>query len=242
MMSRRTLLLAALASVFGAALFGGALAGGFWALRQQPEFYAASLLIDESRAKQASDDLLRQVAAVTSAAHQRGAWQAVFTAEQINGWLAYDVRKNHPRLLPKAFGQPRIAIDNDHATIACRYRDGSVDTVLSLEVRLYLTQPGEVALQVCRARAGWLPLPLGKVLDEVEKAAAEGGWRLRWLQSDGQPVAAVQIVPNGEESTELVLEEAEIRDGALWVAGSSRAPGSTPALATQPGEKTNRQR
>ena len=54
--------------------------------------------------------MLRDIAAIESAVNTPGRWQTTITAEEINGWLAVDMVKNHPKLLPPTFHDPRVAI------------------------------------------------------------------------------------------------------------------------------------
>lgn len=242
MLSRTRIFGVLVATVLIAALVAGGVVVSLWAARQEPAFYSQALQADRQLARRGSDELLEQVAALTSLARRTGAWQASFTADQVNGWLAIDVRENHPQLFPPEIRDPRIELVDDRATIACRYDDGRVASVLSLEVRLYLSGPNEVALQICRARAGLLPLPLGKIIEEVEDAASHGAWRMRWLQSDGEPVAALQLAMRGEDSKELVIEELSIRDGMLFVAGKTGGDKAADVAAGQAADQDKVQR
>ena len=40
-----------------------------------------------------------------------GHWEIRFTADEINGWLAVDLVKNHPNALPPTLKDPRVSID-----------------------------------------------------------------------------------------------------------------------------------
>ena len=57
-----------------------------------------------------------------------GRWQALFTAEQINGWMAVDLARNFPNTLPPGVVDPRVDIRPEGVTVACRYLEGAVAT------------------------------------------------------------------------------------------------------------------
>src|SRR5215467_5920384 len=72
------------------AMLAAVLGGLYWACQQSPPFYNQALAQDPATAHSASDALVRQAAELASDVRRPGRWQAQFTAEQINGWLAYD--------------------------------------------------------------------------------------------------------------------------------------------------------
>ena len=106
------------------------------------------------RPDQASDALLREAAALVSDLHKSGRWQALFTAEQINGWLAYDMLQNHPHLFPPAISDLRVAIQQDRAQIAFRWTKPAWSAIVFLETQIFLREENVVAMRICKARAG----------------------------------------------------------------------------------------
>ncbi len=50
-----------------------------------------------------------------------GHWSAVFTDEQINGWLAADLPEKFPQLLPPEIQDPRVVFAPGQLQLACRY-------------------------------------------------------------------------------------------------------------------------
>ena len=108
---------------------------GVWlwlAVRHVPHFYADALAVDRIEQKQASDKMVRRTADLASDVAKEGHWDAVFTADQINGWLAVDREQNHPQLIPHEFHDPRVAIHDGQMIVGCRYESGQINTVLSL--------------------------------------------------------------------------------------------------------------
>src|SRR5262249_50767297 len=90
-----------------AAAIAAAIGGLYLSCQQMPAFYARALAQDRPTAESAGNDLLHQAANLAGDVRRPGRWQAQFTAEQINGWLAMDAAPNH-RLLPPQISNPRV--------------------------------------------------------------------------------------------------------------------------------------
>src|SRR5205085_5179217 len=104
---------------------------------------------------------------------KRGQWQATFTAEQINGWLAVDLVKNYPEVLDSDVKDPRVAIAPRQATVAAKYTSAEQQAVLSINFDVYLSDPNVIAVRILSARAGLLPVPLSRVLEAISELAID---------------------------------------------------------------------
>ena len=196
-----------------------------WALfstaRHVPAFYRQALASNADERRRASDDLLRRASDLTNIARRERHWSGRFTDDQVNGWLAVDMVENHPELLPNEFSEPRVTIENDGLRIGCRYKAGGISTILSLHASAYLVEPNLLAIRLHGARAGALPLPLGRILEQISTAANDMDLRLTWRQVDGDPVALVELSSLGDDDTALVVESLELGEGSFYVAGRS---------------------
>lgn len=192
------------------------------ASRQVPEFYQEAIHGDPEVQAEASDAMLQRATTLASDLKQEGRWEASFTADQINGWLAVDLVKNHSGQLPPSVSDPRVAIEPDRLTVACRFHEGAVDSVLSLSVDVYLPEPNVVAVRIHQARAGALPLPLDSVLDRISEAARRSDLRIKWRQADGDPVAFISLPPPRGPADDLVeIDTLRLGDGEVYVAGTT---------------------
>lgn len=200
----------------------------YQATQQVPEFYVQALASDPQQQKQASTEMFNRSNRLLRETKKQGLWQAQFSAEQINGFLAVDLVKQFPELLPAAVEEPRVAITPEQLTLACRYESDRISAVLSLVTSIYLSEPNVIAVRIHKARAGLLPLPLSQVLDQITSAAQTMELPLQWRQIDGDPVALISIVqPHDESNRPVVLESIELRDGEVHVAGRTLEPGET---------------
>ena len=202
-----------------AALIALALLGLYFAVRHEPAFYREAMTIEQPVLEKASGRMLRQIGSLQSVANRLGPWKAVITAEEINGWLAVDLHKNHPNALPPSVHNPRVAIEPNEMTVACQLDRAGINIVLSLTFQPYVPEPSVVALRIVRGRAGMLPVPLKGVLDGLSKGAADMQLRLKWAQAGGDPVALISLPADGDADRVVRIESIELHKGEIHVSG-----------------------
>jgi len=194
----------------------------YWAVRQVPSWYRAATANDDRQAQhEASDAMEQRIADLVSGLETTGRWEVVFTEAQVNGWLAYGLPTKHPDALPEGFTDPRVRIEPDGISGACRAERGAVSGVVSLVVDAYLAEPNVVAVRIRRARLGRLPWPLGKVLDGISQSACKAEVPLTWRQTAGDPVAIVHI-PEVQGNRRVRIEVVRLGDGKLHLAGVTK--------------------
>jgi uncharacterized protein YpmS len=197
-------------------------------------FYVAALELDPQALETGSRELESRATVLYSEARQAGQWRAAFTAEQINGWLALQLAEVYADALPEVISEPRVAIDDDRLTLGFRARRGGVETIVSADASVMLTDDGEVAIRLHSVQAGALPLPVMQIADDVSKACQRFSLPVRWTQVDGQPVALVDVNRRlGTKKAQIVFDAVELRDGAIFLAGHTIAAGE-PAEVTEP--------
>jgi hypothetical protein len=221
---RWALILVALA-VAGVAVF---LTAAYRATQQVPEFYEAALANQKPQEqKAAADQLEREVLNLHKEAKKPGRWVARFSQDQINGWLAADLPVKFPGVLPKGVSQPRVAIEPGKMQMAVKFKQGDVETVLSLAGDAYLTdRPNEVAIHIQHVRAGLVPVPLARFMDNIAEEATGAGVPLRWSEQDGDPVAIVTLPLDRKEfrGKQLRVEDLQINQGEIVVSGRTDQP------------------
>ncbi len=201
------------------------------ASQREPQFYQEALALEPEEQAEAGDELEKSVLDLRNEVREEGRWEAVFTNEQINGWLAADLPTKFPNTLPKGVSDPRISISKDLAQIACRYQSRRFSSVVSIGLTVQMAEdPNVVALRLRYIRAGALPLPtVEKWKEKFEQAATDAGVPLRWETIDGDDVALVKLNPQHKDfvGKRLVLETIELRDGEIWLAGRTEPESST---------------
>ena len=197
---------------------------GYRSLNDVPAFYAEALAKPAPEPAKAAYQFEQEVLELQNDVRREGDWQATFSAEEINGWLANDLPVKFPRALPEHVSDPRVAITPQMIQVACKYADPRFSSVVSLGAEPKMTtEPNVIAIRIKQVRAGALPLPLANFLEEISAHSAHAGVPLRWGEEDGDPVAYITLPMNRPEfeGKTLRVESVELKDGALVVAGKT---------------------
>jgi hypothetical protein len=219
----RKLRIAAVGVLTVAVLIVGLIGGAYYASRQVRPFYKQALAIEPEVLERGSRELESRATALYSDARQEGQWHALFTAEQINGWLATQLANNDDKRLPKNFRDPRVAIAPDVLTLGFSTTSGGVDTIITVDASVFLTADGAVAVRLLSVRAGALPLPVMQLADELANACKKLNLPVRWTQQDGEPVALVELHSEASsDSHEFRIDTIELGESELYVSGHTK--------------------
>ncbi len=195
----------------------------YTASQQVPEFYDVAVAVNPKDQAVERDAFVARAAASASDLQSDGHWHSLFTADEINAWLALELAANYPDLLPVELCDPRISLSPGAATIGCRYRTGELETVVSITLDAYLQAPN-----VLRARP---PCP-GRRLAGAAGAHSDGicaaqqlNLRLELRHAHGVPVALITFPPVGDgKSLPPRLDSIELGHGELFVSGRAGHP------------------
>lgn len=190
-----------------------------------PEFYQEAMAapLTPQKQRQLGQQLEREAAQLHNQVRREGRWEATFTEEQVNAWLAVDLAEKLPSTLPSGVSAPRVRISPDRIHTGCKYETDGFSTVVSLETDAYLTdKPNQVAVRIHSVRAGSIPLPFRGLLEQVANSARQNGVDLRWSQQDGDPVALIQV-PLRQQAREISVESIELRDGEIALIGQTKS-------------------
>lgn len=194
-----------------------------WAAAQEPDFYVEALDTPPAEQEQASEEMLQRATDLRSAVEKPGRWEAVFSDDQINGWLSVDLVRNHPDALPRGISDPRVAITADAFQAACRFQEGSIQGVVSLTCDISVPQPNLVAIRIRRVAVGLVPLPMHRVIDAVTQAAGKNNVLLTWERVEGDPVAMITIPPPQDaDEKRVTLDTIQLADGEIYLSGETQ--------------------
>jgi hypothetical protein len=215
----RKLRIAAIGSLVAVALIAAGSGGAYYAARQVRPFYEQALKVEPEVLERDGQELESRATALYSDAIQVGRWQALFTAEQINGWLATQLAENAGGELPTNIRDPRVAIARDVLTLGFRTSSGGVETVISVDAAVSLTEQGSIAIRLISVRAGALPLPVLQLADELAVACKKMKVPVQWTRQDGKPVALVEL----QAREPMYVDDIQLDDNQLYVAGHTGA-------------------
>jgi len=223
-MSRRSFLVA-LALVL--LLFGGSALVLFLVVGYEPAVYGKAVPpTPEVRARCSKDFLKEFFGLLHSAESGDQNWGVQFTDEEVNGYLDEGFIKEGlaQRLLPDGISRPHVVFDKDHIRLAFRYGSGAWNTVISIDLKVWLAkaEPNAVALELEGLRAGALPISGHWLLEEFTKVGRDNGGSVdvSWFRHDGHPVALVRFQSDQPHPT-LLLQAVQLQQGLLTIRGAS---------------------
>ena len=223
-MSRRSFLVA-LALVF--LLFGGGGLVLFLVVGYEPAVYTRAVPpTPEVRAQRSREFLTEFFGMLHNAEAADQSWGVQFTDEQVNGYLDEGFVKEGlaQRILPDGISHPHVVFDKDEIHLAFRYGAGAWDTVLSIDLKVWLAkaEPNAVALELEGLRAGALPISGHWLLEEFAKVGRDNGSSVdvNWYRHDGRPVALVRFQSDQPHPT-LLLQAVQLQPGLLTIRGTS---------------------
>jgi hypothetical protein len=194
--------------------------GAYYAAQQVEPYYEEALRTEPEVLERGSRELESRATALYSDVKQIGRWQALFTVEQINGWLATQLASDKGGELPDSMRDPRVAISRDAFTLGFRTKSSGVDTVISVDASVLITDDGNVGIRFISVRAGALPLPILQLADELATACKKLKLPVRWTQENGRPIAIVNIANStSSENREFFIDSIELRNNEMYVAG-----------------------
>jgi hypothetical protein len=207
-------------------------------LGRGPAYYRQiDTLSDDDRTAE-SRQFVQQSSAVFNQIENEPAWSGTFRESQINAWLAGDFERKHGDLLPRGVSDPRVSFENGCVALAFQLQRGPVSTIVSASGRMWLPESNFVAIELKSVRAGVIPMPAGYVVQTISSAAKSAGLDLEWKQHDGNPVALLRL-SRSDQNTAVRVDQVEIKDGTLRVAGRSGGQGTLPGLSVSEGESSD---
>ncbi len=215
-----------------AALFALAVGGlgvSIWTgLKHRPEFYESLISVDADRQHQTSLEFVSHSVQLRNDIANEPKWEAVFTAAEINSWLAGDLKQEFADQIPNGVSEPRVRLETDRVTLAFQLDTGTVEPVVWAVASARMTAPNELALTFEKMRAGAVPLPFEMIKSRLTEQAKKIGLSVSWSKDGDSPVATIQLT-NSEGSQPVVLEDLQVADGWLRLAGRSTTKESTSA-------------
>jgi hypothetical protein len=221
-MSRRCLFMALGVLVL---LVGGAGLLFFLVVGYEPEVYSQAVVPAGEARSQLSQDFLKEFTTLLSAPEAERDWYVTFSDEQINSYLEEGFIKEGlaSHILPEGVSHPHIVFGPEKVHLAFRYGVGAWNTVISLDLRVWLAkgEPNAVALELEGIRAGALPISGQWLLQDFVKAARDrNGMDVTWYRTNGHPVALLRFQAD-QPHPSMLLQGVQMQQGSLTIRGRS---------------------
>ncbi len=147
-------------------------------------------------------------------------WQAVFTDQEVNAWLAEDLVTHFADLIPPEIHEPRVAFEPGRITLAFQLDRGPIRSVIWVVAQARVSEDNVLALTLEKIRAGVIPISADRIIGPITAQAREHGLDIRWDREHDLPVALIRYQAR-EGRTDIVLENLDIRQGQIRLSGRS---------------------
>ena len=205
-------------------------------LKHQPRFYRAMVRVPRARQAREAKQFEAQSLQLRNDICNEPVWEAVFTDQEVNAWLAENLVAHFAGQLPPEVHEPRVVFEVDRVTLAFQLDQGAISSVITVVARPRVTEANVLELTLEKIRAGLLPLPAEKILDRITAHARDRGLDATWRRVDDLPVAVVRFTPDADRD-DIRLEQVQIRGGLIRLAGRSDRARGVVASPTLPSRK-----
>lgn len=200
----------------------------WFCLTYEPRYYREMVPLSVSR-RQREDQAKRFVAQSLQLRNDicnEPTWEAVFSDQEVNAWLAEDLVTHFADQLPPEVSEPRVLFDSGKVVLAFRLEGAAISSVITVVARPRIPADNTVELTLEKIRAGILPVPADRVLDRIIERGRGYGVDAAWRKVDGYPVVQLHYTP-ARHRDDVRLDDVEIRAGQIRLAGrSDRARGA----------------
>jgi hypothetical protein len=206
---------------------------GLWiSLTLKPRFYRNRVALPPEKRLAEAKRFVRGSLQLRNDIYSEPRWQAVFSDQEVNAWLAEDLVQHFADQIPAGVHDPMIAFESDRVTLAFEMDEGPIRSVISIVVRVDVPEGNLVALTIEKIHAGVVPLPATKFIPKITEEAEKRGLEVAWRTEDSLPVALIRYRPELRRRS-IVLEDVQILDGQIRLAGRSSSQKGTVATTVK---------
>lgn len=207
----------------------------WFSLTHKPDFYRTRVQVPRAQREAKAKRFVAQSLQLRNDICNEAIWEAVFTDQEVNAWLAEDLVTEFADQLPPEVHEPRVVFELDHVTLAFELDQGPFTSVIWVVARPSVPKPNVLELTLEKIRAGVLPVPAEKVIDRIVAHVRDQGVDVSWKRVDKLPVVVARYEPHSGRD-DVLLEQLQVLDGEIRLSGrSNRAKGvvSAPTLPTR---------
>ena len=189
-------------------------------LTHEPSFYREMVRLPRAKREAKAKRFVSHSLQLRNDICNEPEWEAVFTDEEVNAWLAEDLVTYFADQLPPEVHEPRVLFEMDRVTLAFVLDDRPVKSVVWVVARPRVPRENVLELTIEKIRAGMLPVPADRVLDRIVGVARGQGLDVSWKREGKLPVATIRYTPH-EGRDDVKLERVQIHKGEIRLAGRS---------------------
>jgi hypothetical protein len=203
-------------------LLAATLPGLAWiSLTHQPGFYRAAVGLPRGERAVKARRFMAQSLQLRNDICNESTWEAIFTDQEVNAWLAEDLVAYFADQVPPEVHEPRVVFEVDRVTLAFQLDQGPFSSIIWVVARPHVPEGNVLELTLEKIRAGVLPVPADQILDRITAHARNHGLDVRWKRGgEGLPIVTIRYTPDSERD-DVKLEQIQIQTGQIRLAGRS---------------------
>jgi hypothetical protein len=206
-------------------------------LTHQPGFYRAAVRLPRDQRQVKAKRFMAQSLQLRNDICNEATWEAIFTDQEVNAWLAEDLVTHFADQLPPEVHEPRVVFDVDRVTLAFQLDQGPLSSVIWVVARPHVPEGNVLELTLEKIRAGFVPVPAERILDRITEHARNHGLDVRWRTgAEGFPIVTIRYTPDSDRD-DVKLEQVQIQTGQIRLAGHSNHARGVVRLPTLPTRK-----
>lgn len=218
-------------SLIVAGLLLGVVAALAWYVYQSaqvvPDYYQALLEQPIEQLDAAGDAFESQVLELQNNVIETGEWQASFTQDQINGWLASDLPQKFPNSIPSNVSQPRVALEQDELKLVFRCESSRFSGIVEVSGDAFCTETlNQIAVRINFVKSGLVSLPIAPWAERISEAMRRNNLPITWTEIEGDSIALISLPEKLSDDTDQkrIIESIEILDGRVSLKGITLNP------------------
>jgi hypothetical protein len=197
----------------------------YYTSQQQPEFYDAAMRLEEAQNQAMGSKMETTALEIYNSAMFPTTWDGRLSEMEINGWLASELPTKFPEMLPENIKDPRVSLEANQLTIACRCSYKDLQGMLVGKFDLFCTeQPNQVAVRIRSVKLGVLPFPVTQFADVITDLLQKSGYESNWSTKDGDPLLLVNVPDDHlviEEYYRIEVKSFDIKEKAIFITGET---------------------
>jgi hypothetical protein len=211
-----------LLAVLAVAACGGTVCWGLW---YTPDFYIAAITpLDPQVRHQQARQFVQVTMQLFDDIRNEDRWAEEFTEDQVNSWLAEELHQKFGEWVPEGVQQPRVKFEQDSLQLGFQFEHGRWKGVLCAQIRPWVADANQLAIEIQSVRAGLFPLPIDDLFDDLLADLREHGWRVEVRQTARGDVLVVDLSRRDGSDRQPVLEAINLKPGLLRISGLRKQP------------------
>lgn len=189
-------------------------------LTHEPDFYRVRTSQGRGQKRHEARQFVAQSLQLRNDIINEERWEALFSDEEVNAWLAEDLVVHFADQIPQGVCEPRVVFEPDRAILAFRLNEGPIRSVIWVVAQIRVPEPNVIALTIEKIRAGVIPVAADSTLAGITQHLRARGIDVRWERDGPYPVARIRYRPHLERR-DVVLENFQIQEGHVRLTGRS---------------------